>query len=224
METTSTPPNRPNLAFVFPGQGSQFVGMGKSLVEVSPAARKVFEEADKTLGFSLSNLCFFGPEEELRDTVNAQPAILTTSIASLAAIREQLGPAAQQILPRFVAGHSQGVYSALVAAGVLEFSTAIQIVRERGRLMKESGDRTPGGMAAVIGLDAKLLEDLCRRVVGKGVVCAANFNTPTQTVISAARDHRAAGGLLVPNRPCRHYVALGNGHQGADLGCGLPAS
>jgi [acyl-carrier-protein] S-malonyltransferase len=184
VESSSTTVNRPSLAFVFPGQGSQFVGMGRSLFEVSPAARAVFEEADQTLGFSLSSLCFEGPDDELRDTVNAQPAILTTSIASLAALREQLGPTATLVRPRFVAGHSQGVYSALVAAGVIDFSTAVQLVRERGRLMKESGDRTPGGMAAVIGLDATVLEDLCRRAMEKGIVCPANYNTPTQTVIS----------------------------------------
>jgi [acyl-carrier-protein] S-malonyltransferase len=176
--------NRPTIALVFPGQGSQFVGMGSSLAEVSPAARQVFDEADNTLGFSLSNLCFNGPEDELRDTMNAQPAILTTSIAALAALRETLGSTAALLSPRFVAGHSLGEYSALVAAGVLEFSTALQLVRERGRLMKESGDLTPGGMAAVIGLDAHLLEDLCRQATAKGIVCPANYNTPNQTVIS----------------------------------------
>lgn len=158
--------------------------MGKSLVEVSAAARAIFQQADEILGFSLSNLCFNGPEEELRDTMNAQPAILTASIASLAALREQLGLMAAHARPRFVAGHSLGEYSALVAADVLDFPTALKLVRERGRLMKESGDRTPGGMAAVIGLDAGILEDLCRQANEKGIVCPANYNTPTQTVIS----------------------------------------
>jgi [acyl-carrier-protein] S-malonyltransferase len=158
--------------------------MGKSLVEVSPAAREVFQQADDTLGFSLSELCFNGPEEELRDTVNAQPAILTASIASLMALREQLGSLAGNARPRYVAGHSLGEYSALVAADVFDFPTALKLVRERGRLMKESGDRTPGGMAAVIGLDAAILEDVCRRANEKGIVCPANYNTPTQTVIS----------------------------------------
>ncbi|HVB97069.1 MAG TPA: ACP S-malonyltransferase [Chloroflexota bacterium] len=175
---------RRNVAYVFPGQGSQFVGMGKSLVEHSPAARAVFAEADETLHFPLTQLCIEGPADELRDTVNAQPAILTMSIACLAALREQLGEAAQRVQPRLVAGHSLGEYSALVAAGVLDFATAVQLVRERGRLMKETGDRTPGGMAAVIGLDANILEDLCRRVTGQGVVCPANYNSPSQTVIS----------------------------------------
>ena len=175
---------RADIAFIFPGQGSQFVGMGKSLVETSEASRKVFAEADETLGFSLSDLCFNGPDETLRDTVNAQPAILTVSIATLAAIREQLGPAAANLVPRFVAGHSLGEYSALVAAGVLDFSTALKVVRERGRLMKETGDRIPGGMAAIVGLPAHVLEDICRQAAALGIISPANYNTPTQTVIS----------------------------------------
>jgi [acyl-carrier-protein] S-malonyltransferase len=173
-----------NLAYVFPGQGSQFVGMGRSLAEHSPAARKVFQEADDTLGFALSELCFNGPSEVLEDTVNAQPAILTVSVATLAALHEHLGSAADALRPRFVAGHSLGEYSALVAAGVMEFPTALQLVRERGRLMKESGERTPGGMAAVIGLDVQTLEDVCRKATEKGIVCPANYNSPGQTVIS----------------------------------------
>ena len=152
MKSTSKSDVRADIAFVFPGQGSQYVGMGRSLVESSEASRQVFAEADETLGFSLSDLCFNGPDDKLRETVNAQPAILTTSIATLAAIREQLGPRAAGLVPRFVAGHSLGEYSALVAAGVIDFSTALRVVRERGRLMKEAGERTPGGMAAVIGL------------------------------------------------------------------------
>lgn len=175
---------RRNVAYVFPGQGSQFVGMGKSLVEHSPGARDVFAQADETLHFPLTQLCMEGPADELRDTVNAQPAILTMSMACLAALREQLGEAAQRVQPRLVAGHSLGEYSALVAAGVLDFATAVQLVRERGRLMKETGDRTPGGMAAVIGLDANVLEDVCRRATAQGVVCPANYNSPGQTVIS----------------------------------------
>lgn len=176
---------RRNIALVFPGQGSQYVGMGRGLVQHSPAAREVFEQADETLGFALSDLCFNGPDEKLRDTINAQPAILTMSIACLAALREYLGPSAETILrPRLVAGHSVGEYSALVAAGVLDFSTALQLVRERGRLMKETGEAVPGGMAAVIGLDASVLEEVCRQAREKGIVYPANYNTPTQTVIS----------------------------------------
>jgi [acyl-carrier-protein] S-malonyltransferase len=184
VKSTSKSAVRADIAFVFPGQGSQFVGMGRSLAETSEASRKVFAEADETLGFSLSDLCFNGPDEKLRETVNAQPAILTTSIATLAAIREQLGLKAGSLVPRFVAGHSLGEYSALVAADVLDFSTAVRVVRERGRLMKEAGDRTPGGMAAVIGLPVHILEDICRQAAALGIISPANYNTPTQTVIS----------------------------------------
>ncbi len=200
--------DRSGLALVFPGQGSQFVGMGSSIVEVSRAARQVFQEADDTLGFSLSNLCFAGPEEALRDTVNAQPAILTASIATLAAIREQLGDEANRLRPRFVAGHSLGEYSALVAAGVLEFSTALQVVRERGRLMKESGNQTPGGMAAVIGLDAAVLEEVCREANEKGIVCPANYNTPTQTVISGELAALSAAIELAVARGAHRVIRL----------------
>jgi [acyl-carrier-protein] S-malonyltransferase len=173
-----------NIAFVFPGQGSQFVGMGSDLAEHSPAARAIFQQADEALGFPLSDLCFNGPEDVLRDTVNAQPAILTVSIASLEALREKLGPRWTDIQPRFVAGHSLGEYSALVAAGALDFPTAVKLVRERGRLMKETGEKMPGGMAAVIGLDVNTLEEVCREANSLGIVCPANYNTPTQTVIS----------------------------------------
>jgi [acyl-carrier-protein] S-malonyltransferase len=172
------------IAYVFPGQGSQFVGMGRSLVDHSPAARKIFEQADATLGFRLSDLCFNGPREVLDDTINAQPAILTVSAAALAALNERLGPTAEYLKPRLVAGHSMGEYSALVAAGVVDFPVALQLVRERGRLMKETGEHVPGGMAAVIGLDARVLEEVCQKARQKGIVCPANYNSPGQTVIS----------------------------------------
>lgn len=196
------------IAFVFPGQGSQFVGMGRSLVEHSPAARRVFELADETLGFALSQLCFEGPDNVLGDTVNAQPAILTTSIASLAALHERLGPAAERLRPRFVAGHSLGEYSALVAADVLDFPTALRLVRERGRLMKETGEHQPGGMAAVIGLDTQVLEDVCRRAREKGIVCPANYNSPGQTVISGDLSGLSAAIELAVAEGARKVVRL----------------
>src|SRR5262249_28869929 len=172
------------IAFVFPGQGSQYVGMGKQLYDASPAARRIFEQADTTLGFPLSRLCFEGPQEELDDTYNAQPAILTYCIASLEALKERFGPLGYVGAPSLVAGHSMGEFTALVAAGVLDFEDALKLVRERGRLMKESGELRPGGMAAVIGLDDRVLEEVVKEAQSEGVVTVANANSPGQTVLS----------------------------------------
>src|SRR5829696_3434683 len=149
------------VAFVFPGQGSQYVGMGKALYEASAAARQVFQQADSVLGFGLTKLMFEGPDDELEDTINAQPAILTLSVACLAALREKWTELGKAVQPIFVAGHSLGEYTALVAADVLDFSDALQLVRERGRLMKETSEHRPGGMAAVVGLDRTVLDEIC---------------------------------------------------------------
>ena len=176
-----------NTAYVFPGQGSQYVGMGKALYEKSGAARRVFQQADEILGFKLSQLCFEGPADELEDTINAQPAILTVSLACLAAMREKIEAVGHSWQPpRFVAGHSLGEYTALVAAGALDFADALRLVRERGRLMKEQGDHRPGGMAAVIGMDRGTLELACERASAEtsGIVSVANANSPEQFVIS----------------------------------------
>ena len=172
------------VAIVFPGQGSQFVGMGKALTEVSAAARRVFDQADVALRFPLSTLCFEGPVEQLDDTLNAQPAILTTSIAALEAIKERAAALGRRVEPVVVAGHSLGEFTALVAAGSLDFVEALGLVRERGRLMKEAGEEHPGGMAAVIGLDDETLEALVEKARSEGIVTVANANCPGQTVIS----------------------------------------
>ena len=170
----------PKIAFVFPGQGSQMVGMGLNLHWSSPQAREVFMECDQALGFPLSRLCFEGPEEELRQTINAQPAMMMVSIACLRAASELMG----RVHPSFVAGHSLGEYTALVAAGVLEFADAVRLVRERGRLMQEAGELQHGGMAAIIGLDKALLKEICQKT-GTEI---ANINSPNQIVISGAVD------------------------------------
>ncbi len=172
------------VAFVFPGQGSQYVGMGKALYEASATARKVFDEADRVLGFSLSRLCFEGPESQLNDTINAQPAILTVSIACLYAIKERWQAIGQVIAPIYVAGHSLGEFTALVAADVLDFQAALLLVRERGRLMKENGLSRPGGMLAVLGLDREVLEGVVQEASSRGVITLANANSPGQIVLS----------------------------------------
>lgn len=172
------------VAFVFPGQGSQYVGMGKALYEASATARKVFDEADRILGFSLSSLCFEGPESQLNDTINAQPAILTVSIACLNAIKERWQAIGQVIAPIYVAGHSLGEFTALVAADVIDFEAALLLVRERGRLMKENGLSRPGGMLAVLGLDREVLEGVVQDASSRGVITLANANSPGQIVLS----------------------------------------
>ena len=196
-------------AFVFPGQGSQYVGMGKSLYEASEAARRIFHQADEVLGFSLSSLCFQGPAEELDDTINAQPAILTVSLAYLEALRERWHSLGETVAPVYVAGHSLGEFTALVAAGVLDFSDGLRLVRERGRLMKESGDLQPGGMAAVIGLDREVLEQVCAEAGQAGIVVLANDNCPGQSVISGEIGALEHAMELARLRGARKAVRLG---------------
>lgn len=173
-----------HVAIVFPGQGSQSVGMGKDLIERSTTARRVMQDADNALQFPLSTLCFEGPAEELEDTWNAQPAILAVSIAALDAIRERMADQNFQPATLITAGHSLGQFSAMVAAGVIDFPTALKLVRERGRLMKEAGTKNPGGMAAVLGLDEPQLEAVCAEASAHGVINVANANCPGQIVIS----------------------------------------
>src|SRR5579864_1189485 len=150
------------VAFLFPGQGSQAVGMGADAFSASPAAKSIFETVDAALGFSLSNLCFQGPEETLRETINAQPAIVTVSLALLAALQESLSPDfswSSPLVPSYTAGHSVGEYAALVASGAIDLRSAIILVRERGRLMNHEGTVCPGGMAAIIGMDEAIVQE-----------------------------------------------------------------
>lgn len=192
------------VAFLFPGQGSQAVGMGADIFSSSPAARRVFESVDEALGFPLSQLCFAGPDETLRETINAQPAIVTVSLALLAALQEALTEQAPTstpswtapLTPAFTAGHSVGEYAALVASGSLELTDAVRLVRERGRLMHHEGTVCLGSMAAIIALDEAVLQEVCQEATatasanksgthpGEGQVAIANYNAPGQVVIS----------------------------------------
>ncbi len=197
------------IALVFPGQGSQFVGMGKALYDASAAARRMFDQADDTLGFPLSRLCFQGPADELEDTINAQPAILTVSIAALEALKERLAHAGQKINPTVMAGHSLGEFTALIAAEVLDFPAGLKLVRERGRLMKAAGDERPGGMAAVIGLDTETLAQVCRDAANGGVAVVANDNCPGQTVISGDVDALLRAMEMAKARGAKRVARLG---------------
>jgi len=172
------------VAYVFPGQGSQWVGMGRDLYHNFDSAKAVFDQADEALGFPLSRLCFDGPEDELRQTINAQPAIVTVSFACLEAARS-LSTGSGLPPASFVAGHSLGEYTALAAAGALDFATTVYLARERGRLMHEAGQIVPGGMAAVIGLDEPSLAEVCQETGAR----IANINCPGQIVVSGAEDN-----------------------------------
>src|SRR5260370_10510077 len=193
------------VAFLFPGQGSQSVGMGADVFATSPAARQVFETVDEALGFPLSSLCFQGPEDKLRETINAQPAIVTVSLALLAAFQEALSPHnfswSYPLAPSFTAGHSVGEIAAMVASAALDLKSAALLVRERGRLMHHEGLVVPGGMAAIIGLDSQSLQAIFQEAPnqalahystdrhdqpahpGLGKVIVPNFNAPGQIVI-----------------------------------------
>lgn len=217
------------LAFVFPGQGSQVVGMGADVYASSPAARRVFDAVDKELGFSLSRLCFQGPEDTLRDTVIAQPAIVTVSLALLSALQETLaGDTAQPswtspLSPTFTSGHSVGEYTALVVAGAIDLVDAVRLVRERGRLMHHEGTVCPGSMAAIIGMDEDALQDVCREATeqalaaygdastthpGMGRVIVANYNAPGQIVISGETQALNRAMELAKARGAKRVIPL----------------
>lgn len=194
-------PSAQNTAYVFPGQGSQWVGMGRCLHEAFPSARYAFEEADDAVEFPLSRLCFEGPDEELSQTVNAQPAILTVSVACLRAVSEVTGGL---VTPAYMAGHSLGEYTALVASDVVSFADAVRLTRERGRLMHEAGQTIPGGMAAIIGLDEISMEEICQETG----VQVANLNSPGQIVFSGTREALVRAVDLATAMGARHTIPL----------------
>lgn len=170
-----------SLAFLFPGQGAQAVGMGQALAAEFPAARATFAEADEALGFALSEICWEGPAERLRETRYTQPALLTHSVAAWRLLEER------GVRPDWTAGHSLGEYSACVAAGAIGFRDAVRLVHLRGTLMYEAGQRRPGAMAALLGVEREAAERLCRSVADTGVVVPANLNAPGQVVLSGER-------------------------------------
>jgi [acyl-carrier-protein] S-malonyltransferase len=167
------------LAYVFPGQGAQAVGAGKDIAERWEVARRTFEEADDVLGYSISKLCFEGPAEDLRLTKNAQPGVMTVSVAILRVLEQET-----RLAPGVVTGHSLGEYSALVAAGALEFADAVRLVHKRGLFMQEAVPQGAGAMAAIIGATAEQVEAWCREAAQGGVVSASNYNGPSQTVVA----------------------------------------
>lgn len=222
-----------SIAFVFPGQGSQSVGMGAELAARVPAARAVFDTADRVLGFSLSTVCFEGPNDQLLETINTQPAITAASIATVVALKLALGAKGTDIdailaeppLPNFAAGHSVGEYSALIAAGALSFADGMILVRERGRLMHREGIACPSGMAAVLGMDAAQLHPICvaaatdvqnlpavaalrRHHAGAGSVVVANDNAPGQIVISGEHTALDRAALLAKEAGARRVIPL----------------
>jgi len=213
------------VAFLFPGQGSQAAGMGADIFETSPAARRVFESADEALGIALSDLCFHGPDDVLRETINAQPAIVTVSLALLAALQASLNEHTSSwsspLVPSYTAGHSVGEYAALVASGALQLKDALRLVRERGRLMHYEGTVCPGGMAAVIGMDEGPLEEVCQEATaqavvnlprdahpGQGRVSIANFNAPGQIVISGEQAALSVAMELAKARGAKRVIPL----------------
>ena len=200
------------IAFVFPGQSSQYAGMGLDIAEKSGRARTAFHEADSALGFPISKLCFEGPEEQLKLTENTQPAIVTTSIAVFRALDEK------GIRPDFVAGHSLGEYSALVAADALPLRETVVLVRKRGRYMQEAVPVSEGAMAALLGLDADTVQSVCEKAAGGQVVSPANLNSPGQIVIAGNREAVDRAIVLAKEAGAKRAILL---QVSAPFHCGL---
>jgi [acyl-carrier-protein] S-malonyltransferase len=197
------------IAFVFPGQGSQSVGMGRALAASSDAAAAVFAAADEALGESISTLAWEGPEDQLNRTENAQPALLAVSVAYLATTRERAAEAGKRLPdPAFIAGHSMGQYSAMVAAGSLDLADGVRLVRERGIQMQRSGQGRDGAMAAVLGLDEAAIPELVRQASAHGVFAVANRNSPGQVVVSGERSAIDAAAEIAKTLGAKRAIVL----------------